>query len=57
MLDELAPSGIESLTWMSLLIQHMLYSTGPDSLVDKASASEVGGRRLDSQCRRQWGSF
>ena len=31
--------------------------TGPDSLVDKASASGVGGRRFDSQCRRHWGSF
>ena len=31
--------------------------TGPDSLVDKASASGAGGRRFDSQCQRQWGSF
>ena len=28
--------------------------TGPDSLVDKASASRAGGRRFDSQCRRHW---
>ena len=32
-------------------------STGPDSLVDKASASGAGGRRFDSQCRRHRGSF
>ena len=31
--------------------------TGPDSLVDKASASGAGGRRFDSQCQRHWGSF
>ena len=30
---------------------------GPDSLVDKASASGAGGRRFGSQCRRHWGSF
>ena len=34
----------------------LLY-TGPDSLVDKASASGAGGRMFDSQCRRHWGSF
>ena len=33
------------------------YLTGPDTLVDKASASGAGGRRFDSQCRRHWGSF
>ena len=27
------------------------YNSGPDSLVDKASASGAGGRRFDSQCR------
>ena len=32
-------------------------SSRPDSLVDKASASEAGGRRFDSQCRLHWGSF
>ena len=32
-------------------------NTGPDSLVDKASASGVGGQRFNSQCRRHWGSF
>ena len=32
-------------------------TTGPDSLVDKASASGAGGPRFDSKCRRQWGSF
>ena len=28
------------------------YNTGPDSLVDKASASGAEGRRFDYQCRR-----
>ena len=32
-------------------------STGPDSLVVEASASGAGGRRFESQCRRQWVSF
>ena len=32
------------------------FHISPDSLVDKASASGVGGRRFDSQCRRHWGS-
>ena len=35
----------------------LAYRTGPDSLVDKASASGAGGRKFDSQCRRHWGSF
>ena len=30
---------------------------GPDSLVVKASALGVGGRRFEPQCRRQWVSF
>ena len=33
-------------------LSSMFTTTGPDSLVDKASASEAGGRRFDSQCRR-----
>ena len=32
-------------------------NTGPDSLVNKASALGAGGRRFDSQCRRHWGLF
>ena len=38
------------------LLLHLLH-IGPDSLVDKASASGAGGLRFDSQCRRHWGSF
>ena len=37
-----------------IIVAHL---TGPDSLVDKASASGAGDRRLDSQCQRHWGSF
>ena len=31
--------------------------TCPDCLVVKASASGAGGRRFDTQCWLQWGSF
>ena len=38
-------------------LHEMLSYTSPDSLVVKASASGAGGRRFESQCRQQWGSF
>ena len=55
-----ATSLINSVTGAQMLGSIYHYDveyTGPDSLVDKASASGAGGRRFGSQCRRHWGSF
>ena len=54
------PTLTSSAIWLesqALIAKSSTNITGPDSLVDKASASGAGGRRFDSQCRRHWGSF
>ena len=41
----------------AILLKKDVNSTGPDSLVVKASASGGEGQRLASQCLWQWGLF
>ena len=41
----------------TILFKKGVNSTGPNSLVVKASASGGEGRRLEPQCLRQWGLF